>query len=185
MRRHFFGDTAVLTGRSLKHITRSMDTILTTAVTPIAMMLLFVYVFGGAISTGMDNYVNYLLPGILLIAIASGIAYTAYRLFLDVQKGIFKDFLPAQEEVEEAPQRREQVVDTVWLHLQVGPHIKKVGGREVLPIGIGLFQVTIKDKKMSPGQRCVVPQVMAVSDKLVQLGGEETFKVLHGKAPSS
>jgi ABC-2 type transport system permease protein len=37
-------------------------------------MLLFVYVFGGAISTGTDSYVTYLLPGILLIAIASGIA---------------------------------------------------------------------------------------------------------------
>ena len=49
MTKHFFGDTAVLTGRSLRHITRSLDTIITTAVTPIAMMLLFVYVFGGAI----------------------------------------------------------------------------------------------------------------------------------------
>jgi ABC-2 type transport system permease protein len=55
-------------------------------------MLLFVYVFGGAIQTGTDNYVNYLLPGILLIAIASGIAYTAYRLFMDMQSGIFERF---------------------------------------------------------------------------------------------
>jgi ABC-2 type transport system permease protein len=92
MTKHFFGDTAVLTGRSLSHIMRSPDTIITTAVTPIAMMLLFVYVFGGAIQTGTDNYVNYLLPGILLITIASGIAYTAYRLFLDLQGGIFERF---------------------------------------------------------------------------------------------
>ncbi|WP_369374143.1 ABC transporter permease [Promicromonospora sp. Populi] len=92
MTKHFFGDTAVLTGRSLSHILRSPDTIITTAVTPIAMMLLFVYVFGGAINTGTDNYVNYLLPGILLITIASGIAYTAYRLFLDMQGGIFERF---------------------------------------------------------------------------------------------
>jgi ABC-2 type transport system permease protein len=56
------------------------------------MMLLFVYVFGGAIQTGTDNYVNYLLPGILLIAISSGIAYTAYRLFMDMQSGIFERF---------------------------------------------------------------------------------------------
>jgi ABC-2 type transport system permease protein len=55
-------------------------------------MLLFVYVFGGAIQTGTDNYVNYLLPGILLIAIASGIAYTSYRLFIDMQSGIFERF---------------------------------------------------------------------------------------------
>src|SRR5664280_119690 len=92
MTTHFFGDTAVLTGRSLRHITRSLDTIITTAVTPIAMMLLFVYVLGGAINAGSDSYVTYLLPGILLITIASGIAYTAYRLFLDLQSGIFERF---------------------------------------------------------------------------------------------
>jgi ABC-2 type transport system permease protein len=92
MTTHFFGDTAFLTGRSLRHITRSADTIITTALTPIAMMLLFVYVFGGAINTGSDAYVNYMLPGILLITIASGISYTAFRLFGDMQSGIFERF---------------------------------------------------------------------------------------------
>ncbi|WP_418908686.1 ABC transporter permease [Glutamicibacter endophyticus] len=86
-------DTRVLTGRSLRHILRSPDTIITTAITPIAMMLLFVYVFGGAINTGTDgSYVDYLLPGILLITIASGIAYTSYRLFLDMQGGVLERF---------------------------------------------------------------------------------------------
>jgi ABC-2 type transport system permease protein len=92
MNKHFFGDTAVLLGRSLRHIARSPDTIITTAVMPIALLLLFVYVFGGAIQTGSGKYVNYLLPGILLITIASGISYTAYRLFLDLQGGIFERF---------------------------------------------------------------------------------------------
>ncbi|MCD2443330.1 ABC transporter permease [Agromyces sp. SYSU K20354] len=92
MSTHFFADTAVLTGRSMRHITRSADTIITTAITPIALLLLFVFVFGGAIETGTDNYVNYLLPGIMLIAIASGIAYTAFRLFTDLQSGIFERF---------------------------------------------------------------------------------------------
>lgn len=92
MSTHFVMDTAVLTGRSMRHIFRSMDTIITTAITPIALMLLFVYVFGGAIRTGSSNYVNYLLPGIMLIAIASGIAYTAVRLFTDLQGGIFERF---------------------------------------------------------------------------------------------
>src|ERR1700745_3031222 len=87
-----FGDTAVLTGRSMRHITRSPDTIITTAVMPIAFMLLFVYVFGGAIKHGSGSYVDYLLPGILLITIASGIAYTAFRLFTDMQSGIFERF---------------------------------------------------------------------------------------------
>jgi len=93
MTKHFFGDTAVLTGRSLTHILRSPDTIITTVVTPIALMLLFVFVLGGAIDSGSDeSYVSYMLPGILLITIASGIAYTAYRLFLDMQSGIFERF---------------------------------------------------------------------------------------------
>jgi ABC-2 type transport system permease protein len=92
MMRHTFGDTAALLGRSLRHVSRSPDTIITTAVMPIAFMLLFVYVLGGAIETGTESYVTYLLPGILIIAIASGISYTAYRLFLDLQSGIFERF---------------------------------------------------------------------------------------------
>lgn len=90
--RYFSSDMSVMLGRSMRHIFRSMDTIIKVALMPIAMMLLFVYVFGGAIQSDAHNYVNYLLPGILLMAIASGIAYTAYRLFLDVQRGIFERF---------------------------------------------------------------------------------------------
>jgi ABC-2 type transport system permease protein len=92
MTKHFFGDSSVLLGRSLRHITRSLDTIITTTIMPIAFMLLFVYVFGGAIKTGAGSYVNYLLPGIMLITIASGISYTAFRLFLDMKSGIFERF---------------------------------------------------------------------------------------------
>jgi len=88
----FLSNTSVMLGRSLRHVTRSMDTIITVMVMPIALMLLFVYVLGGAIRAGTDNYVNYLLPGILLIAIASGISYTAFRLFNDLQSGIFERF---------------------------------------------------------------------------------------------
>nr|WP_062342951.1 ABC transporter permease [Herbidospora sakaeratensis] len=85
-------DIFTLTGRSLRHISRSPDTIITTCVTPVMFMLLFVYVLGGAIQTGSASYVNYLLPGILLITVASGIAYTAFRLFMDMQNGIFERF---------------------------------------------------------------------------------------------
>jgi ABC-2 type transport system permease protein len=94
MTTHFLGDTAVLLGRSMRHITRSLDTIITVSVMPIALMLLFVYVFWGAIAPGggPGRYVTYLLPGILLITIAMGISYTAYRLFMDMQSGIFERF---------------------------------------------------------------------------------------------
>ncbi|MBN9748185.1 ABC transporter permease [Amycolatopsis sp. A1MSW2902] len=92
MKNRFFGDTTVLLGRSLRRIARSPDTVVTTAVLPIAFLLLFVYVFGGAIQHGSGSYVTYLLPGILLITIASGVSYTAFRLFQDLQSGIFERF---------------------------------------------------------------------------------------------
>src|SRR5579884_113252 len=92
IQKHFFSDMSVMLGRSMRHIFRSMDTIITVTIMPIAFMLLFVYVFGGAIQTGTANYVNYLLPGIMLIAIASGISYAGFRLFLDMQSGIFERF---------------------------------------------------------------------------------------------
>jgi ABC-2 type transport system permease protein len=92
MATQFFGDTAVLTGRTLRHVTRSLDTIITTAIMPIAMMLMFVYVFGGAIDTGPMQYIDYMLPGILIITVASGISYTAFRLFMDMKSGIFERF---------------------------------------------------------------------------------------------
>lgn len=92
MSAHALQDTAVLTGRLLTRIRRSPDTIVTTAIMPIALLLLFVYVLGGAINTGGGTYINYMLPGILLITVASGIAYTAFRLFQDLQGGIFERF---------------------------------------------------------------------------------------------
>src|SRR5215831_4969177 len=89
---YYFKDMSVMLGRSMLHILRSMDTIITVTIMPIALMLLFVYVLGGAIQTGTDNYVNYLLPGILLIAIANSVGYVSLRLFTDVQRGIFDRF---------------------------------------------------------------------------------------------
>ncbi|MDR1203857.1 MAG: ABC transporter permease, partial [Peptococcaceae bacterium] len=87
--------TFILFGRSVKHILRSPDTIITVAVMPIAIMLMSVYVFGGAVKGSLGNgvhYVNYQLPGILLIAVGSGVSYTAFRLFGDVRNGLFARF---------------------------------------------------------------------------------------------
>jgi len=92
MSAHVVSNTGVMLGRSVRHVTRSADTIITVTIMPIAFMLLFRYVFGGAIQANTDNYVNYLMPGILLIAIASGISYTGFRLFNDMQSGIFERF---------------------------------------------------------------------------------------------
>jgi ABC-2 type transport system permease protein len=93
MMSRFLRDSSVMMGRAMRHIMRSPDTIITTAITPIAMMLLFLYVLGGAVDPGgRGAYVKYILPGILLITIASGISYTNLRLFTDRRSGIFERF---------------------------------------------------------------------------------------------
>ena len=93
MNNHLFADTATLTGRSLRHILRSPDTIVTTAVTPVAMMLLFVYVFGAtlgaglavsgiptgpdAASMGREAYIAYIVPGILSMLLTLPLTFAA------------------------------------------------------------------------------------------------------------
>ena len=107
------------------------------------MLLMFVYVFGGAIDTGGAKYVNYLLPGILLITVASGVAYTALRLFTDISGGIFERF-------QSMPIARSAVL---WGHVLtslIANLISLVAGRprrpgDRLPLGSG---------HPSPGSRC-------------------------------
>ncbi|MDN5274805.1 MAG: transporter permease [Candidatus Saccharibacteria bacterium] len=78
--------------RSLRHTIRSMDTIITVAAMPIAMMLLFVYVFGSSFDTGSIKYINFVTPGIVVMCILSGIAYAALRLNNDMTNGIINRF---------------------------------------------------------------------------------------------
>jgi ABC-2 type transport system permease protein len=87
-------DTWTMTKRSLRHIVRSPDTIITVVLTPIALLLMFVYVLGGALGqqTGSINYVDFITPGIIIMTVISGIAYAAFRLNTDIQKGIINRF---------------------------------------------------------------------------------------------
>ena len=87
-------DTWTMTKRSLRHTTRSPDTIITVVLTPIGILLLFVYVFGGALGeqTGSVDYVDFITPGVIVMTVASGIAYAALRLSTDLQKGIISRF---------------------------------------------------------------------------------------------
>ena len=66
---HTFSDMGVMIGRCMRHAFRSIDTVITVIAMPIMIMLMFVYVFGGAIDTGSASYINYMLPGILLMGI--------------------------------------------------------------------------------------------------------------------
>ena len=68
--------------RSLRHIVRSPDTIITVVLSPIALLLMFVYVLAGALGkqTGSIKYVDFITPGIIVMTVISGIAYAAFRL---------------------------------------------------------------------------------------------------------
>jgi len=89
-------DTWIMTKRSLRHTVRSLDTIITVAAMPIAMMLLFVYVFGGSFGSTFDNgpvkYIDFIVPGIVAMTVVSGIAYASLRVNMDMQKGIINRF---------------------------------------------------------------------------------------------
>ncbi len=81
----------VLTRRSMRH-SLNIDTLLTAIATPIMMMLMFVYVFGGAMDTGAIDHINYMVPGILLMGIVSGAIYTSVRVNNDMTSGIIDRF---------------------------------------------------------------------------------------------
>lgn len=87
-------DSWTMAKRSLRHIVRSPDTIITVVLMPIALMLMFVYVLGGALAhqTGSIKYVDFITPGIIVMTVISGIAYAAFRLNTDIQKGIINRF---------------------------------------------------------------------------------------------
>lgn len=89
-----FKDTWTMTKRSLTHVLRSPDTIITVVITPIVLLLMFVYVLGGALEqqTGGVEYVTYITPGIIIFSVMSGIAYAAFRMNGDIQKGIINRF---------------------------------------------------------------------------------------------
>lgn len=81
-------DTGVLIGRSLKHIFKNIDQLLGLTIQPIMFMLLFRYVFGGAINTGGTSYVNFLVAGILVQSLAFGALTTSLSVATDLQRGI-------------------------------------------------------------------------------------------------
>jgi len=87
-----WADTMVLARRNLKRIPRQPDLLIAYTVQPVMFVLLFVYVFGGAISTPGFDYVDFLMPGIIVQSIAFGGFVTALGLSEDVQKGLIDRF---------------------------------------------------------------------------------------------
>ena len=86
-------DTVVLAKRNLLRIPRAPDLLLSFTVQPIMFVLLFVYVFGGAIDTpGYDDYVDFLMPGIIAQTMSFGGFVTALGLAEDLKKGLIDRF---------------------------------------------------------------------------------------------
>lgn len=85
-------DARILIWRSVSHIIKNFDQLLSAALMPIMFYLLFRYVFGGAIETGGTTYVNYLMAGILVQMAAFGATYTAIEVATDLQRGIIDRF---------------------------------------------------------------------------------------------
>ncbi len=85
------GDTAALIGRSLRRSLRTPDTLIMGIALPVTIMAMFVYVFGGAIDTGMQ-YVDYVVPGIILLCAGYGAATTAVAVAGDMTGGLMNRF---------------------------------------------------------------------------------------------
>jgi ABC-2 type transport system permease protein len=84
-------DSLTMLGRNLRHTVRSPDTMIMTIALPIMILLMFVYVFGGAMNVG-GAYLDYIVPGIILLCAAFGSAGTAVSLSTDVSDGIIDRF---------------------------------------------------------------------------------------------
>jgi ABC transporter DrrB family efflux protein len=92
MTRRLIADTAVMAERNLVRLPRSPDLLIGFTIQPVMFVLLFVFVFGGAISTPGYDYVDFLIPGILVQNIAFGGFYTALGLAEDLTKGLIDRF---------------------------------------------------------------------------------------------
>lgn len=85
-------DSLTLIRRNMTHIRNNPDQLLSMVLQPIMFMLLFRYVFGGAINTGGTTYVNFLVAGILVQSAAFGATTTALGVATDLQRGIIDRF---------------------------------------------------------------------------------------------
>ncbi len=84
-------DSAAMVGRSVKHTVRNLESLLMSVILPVVLMLMFVYVFGGAIDPS-GNYANYVVPGIILLCTGYGAASTAVDVAKDMAEGVVDRF---------------------------------------------------------------------------------------------
>jgi ABC-2 type transport system permease protein len=84
-------DSLTMIGRSIRHSVRSVDALMVAVILPVIILLMFVYVFGGAIDAG-GRYLDYVVPGIILLCAGFGSASTAVGVCLDMTTGVIDRF---------------------------------------------------------------------------------------------
>ena len=87
-------DSATMLRRDFRHSLRNLMMTISGLLTPTVMLLLFVYVFGGAMGAGLGGgtYINYVAPAIIIMTVGSGCATTAINLCMDMNEGIITRF---------------------------------------------------------------------------------------------
>jgi ABC-2 type transport system permease protein len=85
-------DTAVMAGRQLKHMRRVPDELVTSVVQPILFVVLFRYIFGGAITVHGTSYINFLIAGIMVQSTMFGALFSGVGIATDLQRGLVDRF---------------------------------------------------------------------------------------------
>ena len=92
LRLHPWRDLTVMTGRSLRHAVRGVDALLIGLMLPVSVMVLMTTVFGGALDTGHGSYVDYVVPGVILLCAGYGASLTAVAVHTDLRTGALARF---------------------------------------------------------------------------------------------
>lgn len=85
-------DSVTMIGRSIRHVVRNVEGLILAVVLPVMIMVMFVYVLGGGLQAGVENYVDYAVPGVLLLSTGYNAATTGISVAMDMTNGVIDRF---------------------------------------------------------------------------------------------
>ena len=134
-------DALTMSGRCLRLSRRNIEALLTSLMLPVMLLLLFVYLFGGAIETG-TRYVTYVVPGLLLLCAGYGASITAVSVSNDMTGGIVDRF------------RSLDVGGAAFLAGHVTASVARNAASTVLVLGVGLLdRLPARRRPLAVGRR--------------------------------